>query len=276
MDERCLVVAGRRLGEVLLRLYLMKGKLVPFLQLRELHILFLFVLHPGIDYREAGEGLDRADCPTEIFLASRNGYGQSVIDSRSHLTGYKPLPDKPVQLELVGGQVFLYSLRSIVHIRRTDSLMGILCILIGAVEIRLCRYEIVSVFPADEIPDCIERYPGKTGGIGTHIGDKTDRAGADANTFIKLLGNHHGLAGGEAQLAGGILLQTAGIEGRSRLAKGSTLLDFIHQKLVRVLLQLRLYLHSGLFVGDDRSPAFVMLFIQTLAVYRVERRSKKR
>ena len=53
-----------------------------------------------------------------------------------------------------------------------------------------------------------------TDGVGSQIGDETrGTALSDVDTFIQLLGNHHGLLGIEVQLVGCLLLQAAGGEG---------------------------------------------------------------
>ena len=52
--------------------------------------------------------------------------------------------------------------------------------------------------------------------VGTHIGDEADRLAAEIDALIEPLGDAHGVAGAEAQLARGLLLQGRGGEGRRR------------------------------------------------------------
>ena len=58
---------------------------------------------------------------------------------------------------------------------------------------------------------------GHLGGVGTHVGDQTNRAAiANAQTFVKLLGNGHGPLGSKPQLASGFLLHGTGRERSGR------------------------------------------------------------
>ena len=62
-------------------------------------------------------------------------------------------------------------------------------------------------------------------GVGSHVGDEADGALAGLDALVELLGDGHGLAGGEAQPVGGSALEGAGAEGRLGVAAHLLLLD---------------------------------------------------
>ena len=62
-------------------------------------------------------------------------------------------------------------------------------------------------------------YGGYVGGVGSHVGDEAGGAfDTHVDAFVKLLGDQHGLAGSEVELAGGFLLEGGGGEGREGCA----------------------------------------------------------
>ena len=111
----------------------------------------------------------------------------------SHLRGDGAFPDQFVESFLLTGSID----RSLIHIGRADSLVRFLCSLgMGVVGAWLAVF--ASIYLDDFILAGIGAEGGEVDAIGTHVGD--------ASAFVQLLGNHHGLAHGESQLSGSLLL----------------------------------------------------------------------
>ena len=67
--------------------------------------------------------------------------------------------------------------------------------------------------------------------IGAHVGDEAHRLpGPQVDALVELLGQHHGLLGGEPQLADGLLLQLARRERGRRVLADGLLLDLLHDE----------------------------------------------
>ena len=72
-----------------------------------------------------------------------------------------------------------------------------------------------DIFGPESLADQFEGFLGcfrrNSGGIGSHIGDQTDRfARSQIDAFIQLLGNDHGFFGGKSELSNAFLLKFAG------------------------------------------------------------------
>ena len=80
--------------------------------------------------------------------------------------------------------------------------MGILCAGLGLESAGLAGIVLGAVVIGNKGGGCVQRLLGKTQGVGTHVGDKTNTAlTADLNALIKLLGDGHGASGGHAEAA---------------------------------------------------------------------------
>ena len=76
----------------------------------------------------------------------------------------------------------------------------------------------VAVAPADRLPDPPDGLARDLHAVGPHIGDEALPLAFHLDAFVELLGDSHGAPGGEAELAGGLLLQGRGGERRLRAA----------------------------------------------------------
>ena len=196
LDQGGIVVAGRRLCEVLLGQGLHQIQSIPFRQLRQDDILFLLGgICPGIDCREAGEFQAGACSPEAVAAACLNGNAHGIVHCRHHLAGNEPLPDQGVELQLVLAQILFHRLRSQLRLSGTDGLMCILGLLARHIDIGLFWQIILAEVRLNVAAGLILCHLGKAGGVGTHVGDKTHGPlVAQFQTFIELLGQHHGLA----------------------------------------------------------------------------------
>ena len=96
--------------------------------------------------------------------------------------------------------------------------MGILGIFLLAVGSRSGRDEFWAEERFDHLPCLDQRLLGDAGGVGTHIGNQSQGSEvAQFESFVQLLGDHHGLGSGEPEFAGRFLLQGACNERRVRL-----------------------------------------------------------
>ena len=114
--------------------------------------------------------------------------------SISHLRGDGTLPDQLVKALLLAGSIDA----GFAHVGRADGLVSLLRSLragmIGARLAVLIAVNLDNLVLAGIAAEGREVYA-----VGTHVGD--------ASAFVQALSHHHGLAYGEAELAGCFLLQ---------------------------------------------------------------------
>src|SRR6185437_8318954 len=136
------------------------------------------------------------------------------------------LPDQLVELALVGLEIAGDLLRPAEHVGRTDRLMRLLRILgLGLVDARLVRPVVVAVLLLDQAARRGDRLARHGDAVGSHVGDETNRLAGDVDALIEALGDPHGPAGAEPELARGLLLEGRGGEGRRRVAPDLLPLD---------------------------------------------------
>ena len=141
--------------------------------------------------------------------------GDCIIQGVRHLGGQEPAPDQLIQPVLLPGQASLNLLRVQFHMGGTDGFMGILrrgfCF-------ECVEFPVVVLLAVAGFNKLCRRCHGLIGqaqGVGTHIGDETQRAlTCHIHALIELLGDGHGALGGHIQLSGGLLLQGGGGKGR--------------------------------------------------------------
>ena len=97
LDERGIVVARRRLCEVLLRQRLGDVQDIAFFKLRQENVFFLLRrLSTGVNFRETGE-LEAGTIGAQVIaVAGLDGDCHRVVYGRRHLAGGKALPDERV------------------------------------------------------------------------------------------------------------------------------------------------------------------------------------
>ena len=118
---------------------------------------------------------------------------------------------KAAQLFWMGGQTC-----------RAHRFMGFLCIgSLGFIDAWFFRQICLAKSVCDNRTGGLNRLIAHLHTICAHIGDKASGFRADIDTLIQLLGNLHGAAGREAELARGFLLQGRGGERGSRIAAGA-------------------------------------------------------
>ena len=227
LDQGGLGIPGGRLGEVLSLLRFGSGGLVAGGQVRQGRTHGLAVVVPAflIDRDEAREAHTLMAGP-EHMSGALGVDGHGVKNGVCHLGGQEPAPDQLIKLILVGVQAALHPLRLQLHMGWTNGLVGVLGTGLGLELMMSAVIILASVPAADKIRSGIHGFLGKPQRIGTHIGDQACGAlSGDLHAFIELLGHHHGLLGGEAQLPGGLLLQSRSSKGRGG---GTLLLRLLH------------------------------------------------
>ena len=219
-----LAVAGRGLGLVTEGLHPPAGGAVAHRQGRQQHFLafqrrigIIAALHVGAE--EAGE-VDPLAAGAEGATGGLQVDRQHRETGIGHLAGHGALPDQFVERQIpaietgFGGGPERLS-------RRPDRLMGLLGIAgLGAELTRRRAEEFLAVFLGNAAAGRRDRLVGKMHRVGAHVGDVA--------LFVERLGGAHRLAGGEPQLAVGLLLQRAGGEGRHGLAHRGLLLHRRH------------------------------------------------
>ena len=219
-DQSRLTVAGRRLGEVLLRDELDEIHLLPFhqrwqdaLPLSQL----LIVPEQHQPARELDGGTGGAE---EVGLLAPRWPGQhvnggGVQHGRRHLAGHKAPPDEAIEPMLIGGQIGLHPGRCAPYGGGADRLVGLLSALgFGLVVRWLGGQEVFAVCAPDVVTGLLLGGLGHIGGVGAHVGDETHSLAIQFDPLVELLGDTHGAARIEAQSAGGLALHGAGDEGR--------------------------------------------------------------
>ena len=125
--------------------------------------------------------------------------GNGVIKSGRHLACDKAVPDKFIKFILFGSKAFFKSFGRKFRHGGADSFVSVLCAgfcfisLVGAGKI----FFAVGLF---NIVCCgLFCFRGNSKRVGSHIGDKTDRAhSGNVDTFVKFLSNSHDSSGLEA------------------------------------------------------------------------------
>ena len=208
LHQRGLGVPGRGLGKVLLRLIVGAGAFLPHLQIRQCrtHGLCLVVPPLLIHGDETGKAHTLVGGAEHMTGALRiNGHG--VKHGTRHLGGQKTTPDQLVQLVLIRGQAAPDGIGIQLHMGGADGLVGILSVALGLEGMETSVIIAIAITMTDKVRRGGHGLFGKPQGVGTHIGDKAQRALAcHIHAFVQLLGHHHGLLGGEAQLPGCLLL----------------------------------------------------------------------
>ena len=216
LDQGCLGISGRRLGEVLFFVKLGSGSLVAHSQLRQSSADSFRFLVPAlfVDGDEAGE-TERGMGAAEHMTRALGVDGNRVIDGIGHLGCQKTAPDQLVQPVLVLVQAVSYPLRIQLHVSGTNGFVGILCrgLCFESMELTIIIGCPVAIL--DELGCCSHGFIGKPQRVGTHVGNQTQSTlTGHVHAFIQLLGNGHGALGSEAQLSGGLLLQGRSGKGR--------------------------------------------------------------
>ena len=169
-----------------------------------LHFFLFIVASFDIYFQETVEEDLFAGNEETLFKAVAPDAHVGLLDAGvGHLVGDGPLPDEVVEFLLRGGAFDV----EVADIGRTDGFVGLLGTLdAGVIVARL------GIFSAVEFGDGL--FGGADGqrrevhGVGTHVGDQTG--------LVEALGDRHGLADGEPELAGSFLLQGGSGERRSR------------------------------------------------------------
>jgi hypothetical protein len=143
-----------------------------------------------------------------------------------HLAGDGALPDQLVEPGLVLAQVRLDLLGQVADGGGPDRLMRLLGVLgLGLEDARLRGQVVGAIALGDVVAQLRQGLLGQVDRVGSHVGDQADRAAADVDALVELLGGAHGALGGEAELARGLLLQRRGDERRRRVALALLALD---------------------------------------------------
>src|SRR6266566_6256063 len=233
LHERSLGVTRRRLCEVLLRQDLEHAKELLGREHRQrgLCVLVRLVVAPlPVELQEpvererlAGSSEPVAGLPAAMTVGGceRLDIDPHLVEPRvGHLRRDGPLPDQGVEPELIAIERRRDTLRRPEHARGADRLVGFLRVAgPGLVPARLGQRVVPAVVLLDELCDLAERRVSDRHGVRPHVGDQAGRSLAgQVEPLVEPLGERHGLAGAEPELASGFLLERRGRERRRRRA----------------------------------------------------------
>ena len=119
------------------------------------------------------------------LLAGQHVDGHGVEQRVRHLRGDRALPDERVQLELVRIDLAFELRRQDGRGRGANGLVRFLRIArLGLVDARLFGHGFLAVFLRDDFAHLAHRVDRQAQRVGTHVGDETDGAFAEIDTFI--------------------------------------------------------------------------------------------
>jgi len=227
---RLLGIARRRLGEMLIGPHVEPVQGLALVQRRQpavLVVVGVVVAAFLIQLQEAVEADDRAGRAEGDPAGRAIDVGRDLIHHRRfHLAGNRALPDQLIEPQLIGIEHACHLGRMAEQVGRADRLMRLLGVLgDGLIEPRVLRHILRAVVAIDQAARGGDRIDRQTDAVGSHIGNQADGLAAQVDALIQALGQLHGAAGGETQLARGFLLQGRGRERRLRMPADLAMLE---------------------------------------------------
>ena len=216
---------GRRLGEMLFGVKALQADgRIGIQSLAQGRGLFVLILH--VDLLEAlknktggGDG-EELDGDLSLRGLPRDPDLGGLIAGGAHAAGDETLPDQLIEPVLLAGEGLPDRRRQARDIGGPDRLVGVLDLAVLFLFLFLLQEIFGSVGLLDK---------GGRGGLGlvrdadtvrAQIGDQGDRAlSLDLDALVELLGDPHGLLGGEVQDAAGLLLEGGGRKRKGGLAR---------------------------------------------------------
>ena len=220
LDQGRLGEARRRLREVLAGRDIDDGRRGPFRERGQ--SLLLVVLGRAVVAAlrvDPGEAVEERPCGTrpQLIRAGRKLDRRRLHLLGRHLAGDCPLPDEPVQTQLLGLERTRQGVRVAPEARRADRLVGLL----GALRLRLVDtapgHRVRLAKPvANHVAGLAHRHPGDRSRVRSHVGDEPDVAVGRVDALVEPLRDRHRPFRAEAQLAARLLLEGRGGERRRR------------------------------------------------------------
>ncbi len=148
------------------------------------------------------------------------------------MAAHKSPPNEFIKLILIPRKKIFHIFRPAQNIGRTNRFMRFLRAFFRLKHVR----RIGKIFFSERLFDKLACFgnslPGDIDRIGAHVSDQADRAFfADVNTFIKLLGNHHGFGGIKPELIKRFLLKSACDKRRLGVSLDFFFCDICNRKL---------------------------------------------
>ncbi len=225
-----IAITGGRVGKVLLGINAKHLRFIAGIKGRQNTVAFVLVTVIFaflIDGHEAGKGDGGAVGTQGPMGAGVHIDGDQVHTRRRHLAGDAALPDQIIKAPEIAFEHALQGLRAAGDVRGADGFVRFLGVFgLGLVAARGLGDEFAAVVAADKVTDGSDGLFGEVDGVGTHVADEAHSLVADIDAFVELLGDAHGPAGVEAELARGFLLQGGRGEGCGRLALPALALHF--------------------------------------------------
>ena len=184
-----------------------------------------FVLAFLVERQEAVELHDLAGgAKHRLAVVGRDFDRCALKRSGFHLRGDGALPDELIKTRHIRFEMQVAG--AAVEVGGAHGLVGFLRVLgFRRVTARAVGQVVLAIVAADGGTGGGVGFFGHLHAIGTHVGDEADLLAADLHAFVEALGDLHRAAGGEAELAGGFLLQRGGGERRGRVTLDRLRLD---------------------------------------------------
>ena len=239
LDQARLGIAGRRLGEMLVRLDRLLGRGIALVHHRQQAVLVVvLVVEAFLVDREIARELHHLAGRAQLVLAGSvtQGDGGAFELRGGHLARHRAFEDQVVKLALVARPRAVAA-----EIGRTNRLVGFLRVLgLGRIEPRLVGQVIGIVAIGDGLAAGVDGAAVHLHTVGTHVSDRT--------RLVERLGEPHRMAGRKAQLAGGFLLQRRSGEWRRGIALQWLRFDVLDRE-TRILDRL-LRGHGAAFIAE--------------------------
>ena len=225
LDQTCLGIARRRLGEVLQRVDVAALQRVLGGHGRQHAVVvlgrgarFRLVGVFAVELQEPVEGDDRAVGAQGLALAVHHIDNNLIEFGRLHLGRDGPLPDQVVQAALVVGKAVDDAVGGAAGLGRADRLVRFLGVLdLADVLARRGRDVVGAVGVFHMLADGGNGFPGHLDAVGPHVGYQAGGLTVDVDAFIELLRQPHGLLRTEPEFPGCFLLQGGCGERRRRV-----------------------------------------------------------
>ncbi len=168
------------------------------------------VLALDVDPQKAGKENTGAAC-AELALSRLYPGGHLQLLRVGHLRCEGALPDHVIEGAVLAGKGRLFGCPE-GGPGRPDRLVGLLCARLRGELSRLLEEIVRAVALLHGAPGAADRFAGEMGRVGPHVGDEP--------LFVEALGDAHGVAGGETELAVCLLLEGGRDEGWRRAGCG--------------------------------------------------------
>ncbi len=145
-----------------------------------------FLVHGNVAGLHQGRAIGPQHGALRTVGAGEHFHRDRVEHRRRHLAGDGAFPDQRIQRELIGLELVLDVRRQHAGRGRANRLVRLLSVFrLGLVDSRLFGQSLLAVQLHDDIADLADGLLREIERVGAHVGDQTDLAFADVDTFVQ-------------------------------------------------------------------------------------------